>query len=1175
MLQIARNSILALLLAISSSLVLCWIFNHQAEPIKAAANSTINFQGKIVNKTSGTNLVTGTPACVVSGAGNDTCDFRVNIYTESSGGTLLFREPHLNVEIGEYNGIFNLLINSVCDNWSSPGGSCSGSGITWGSDPTIYIEVEFDPSGNADFSEGETFTRKLLTSVPYAYYADVAGSISGFTSSDFVRFRPSSAQTSGDTTNSLIWLNENGTGSPNFLEFEVGGSDRLVVNNSGQLGIGTSSPEDLLHLRGTTVAVSDYQLILQGADSFYGAGISFQSVLGGGGLKEGARITADGEAAWSTTTSTQDAGLRFFTTLDGTTSEVVRISSEGELGIGVTIPTSWVDIQAATTARAQLNLSTSSGVNPSSLFSGDLWWNGTALNFYNGSTTVNLLAAGGITSLNGLTAATQTFANDTNVTISSLTSTHTIGWSGQLALSRGGTGANLTDPNADRIMFWDDSLGAVTWLSPGTGLSISGTTINNTVSNLFTDGGSVTYLTSLTDDFAIGASSLVAPFSVDESLNTVRIGEGSGSNAILNMYASDGDTGSITYDTNDSWVFSGGSVYHQVLGLSVSDLGGSFTTRHTVSSGDTANMYGYTFNYQVSNSGITNTASVVPVSITGVLGNSTTFTGGHGTLSGLQVTTGLSTAGTLTNNYSIHVIPSFTAGTVTTNQGIRVNSTVGGGTVTNNYGIFIQDQTVGSSDYGLYIEGADTYALWVDNDDVRFDNDLIVGGNTSAAETIANASFTLGGDDLFVAGQIGAESDIFTDAGIVVGNSALTAGGTIEYDGTDVFAYRSDKAISLTEGFLYDKHRQDITTNNTVSDQLVRKGWGYSQGSTSGTGTVSFGITFEEVPIVSFDLAGRTNSAPSVLSDCVDHADFNIVLSGITTSNFEYSRNVGSSSIYYCYVWIAIGEYTTNYGADLAESYLTRDLELRPGEVVAIDENNDITVRKSSGVYDGKAFGIVTTAPGQVLGNEDGTSEDRATVASLQAIEKNKKLIDEGKAKVVAIALEGRVPVKVTMENGSIKKGDYLTSASKPGYAMRATKPGNIIGRALEDFNETTPGLLQYDDPEYKVIMDAVKAGETKSLNDLIKFDGNNGEGKIMVLVERGQQLGEADESLITRVESLQSRVLFLQGVSATMLAGLITIASLILYKKSKIFIKPTVNLLNNNSLKPNTKILH
>ena len=49
-------------------------------------------------------------------------------------------------------------------------------------------------------------------------------------------------------------------------------------------------------------------------------------------------------------------------------------------------------------------------------------------------------ATGGITSLGGLTAGTQTFGNDTNVTITSATSTHTLGWSGTLAVARGGTG---------------------------------------------------------------------------------------------------------------------------------------------------------------------------------------------------------------------------------------------------------------------------------------------------------------------------------------------------------------------------------------------------------------------------------------------------------------------------------------------------------------------------------------------------------------------------------------------------------------------------------------------------------------------------------------------------------------------------------------------------------------
>jgi hypothetical protein len=52
------------------------------------------------------------------------------------------------------------------------------------------------------------------------------------------------------------------------------------------------------------------------------------------------------------------------------------------------------------------------------------------------------------------------------------------GVTGQLALVNGGTGASLADPNADRILFWDDSAGSVTWLTAGANLTITGTTIN-------------------------------------------------------------------------------------------------------------------------------------------------------------------------------------------------------------------------------------------------------------------------------------------------------------------------------------------------------------------------------------------------------------------------------------------------------------------------------------------------------------------------------------------------------------------------------------------------------------------------------------------------------------------------------------------------------------------------
>lgn len=49
-------------------------------------------------------------------------------------------------------------------------------------------------------------------------------------------------------------------------------------------------------------------------------------------------------------------------------------------------------------------------------------------------------------------------------------------------LSAGGTGVDLTDPGADRLLFWDDSAGNITWLELGSGLSITGTTISSSAS---------------------------------------------------------------------------------------------------------------------------------------------------------------------------------------------------------------------------------------------------------------------------------------------------------------------------------------------------------------------------------------------------------------------------------------------------------------------------------------------------------------------------------------------------------------------------------------------------------------------------------------------------------------------------------------------------------------------
>ncbi len=57
------------------------------------------------------------------------------------------------------------------------------------------------------------------------------------------------------------------------------------------------------------------------------------------------------------------------------------------------------------------------------------------------------------------------------------------------------------------------------------------------------------------------------------------------------------------------------------------------------------------------------------------------------------------------------------------------------------------------------------------------------------------------------------------------------------------------------------------------------------------------------------------------------------------------------------------------------------------------------------------------------------------------------------------VALSGRVPVIVSTENGPIKPGDYLTTSTIPGVAMKATKGGSIIGTAMAVFDSEEVGL--------------------------------------------------------------------------------------------------------------------
>jgi hypothetical protein len=105
------------------------------------------------------------------------------------------------------------------------------------------------------------------------------------------------------------------------------------------------------------------------------------------------------------------------------------------------------------------------------------------------------------------------------------------------------------------------------------------------------------------------------------------------------------------------------------------------------------------------------------------------------------------------------------------------------------------------------------------------------------------------------------------------------------------------------------------------------------------------------------------------------------------------------------------------------EGIITRGNQIKKESTISIVTKADKTK--------GRAFGIVSTNPYQVLG---------------------KSVIDVAEHPQ-PIAVMGRVPTKVSLENGYIYPGDFITVSSIPGVGMKAGSADPVVGIALEPYS--------------------------------------------------------------------------------------------------------------------------
>lgn len=138
---------------------------------------------------------------------------------------------------------------------------------------------------------------------------------------------------------------------------------------------------------------------------------------------------------------------------------------------------------------------------------------------------------------------------------------------------------------------------------------------------------------------------------------------------------------------------------------------------------------------------------------------------------------------------------------------------------------------------------------------------------------------------------------------------------------------------------------------------------------------------------------------------------------------------------------LASGCFNTGSGADLAERIDTSEA-LDPGDVVEIDPARPGHFRRARSAASTLVAGVVSARPAITMNNND--------LASGSDVRTDRRPL---------IALVGTVDVRASAENGPIRAGDLLVSASVPGGAMRGGEragTGTVIGKALSPLDEGT-----------------------------------------------------------------------------------------------------------------------
>ena len=286
--------------------------------------------------------------------------------------------------------------------------------------------------------------------------------------------------------------------------------------------------------------------------------------------------------------------------------------------------------------------------------------------------------------------------------------------------------------------------------------------------------------------------------------------------------------------------------------------------------------------------------------------------------------------------------------------------------------------------------GHGTNSIWVQPPQRTMSQAVSVSDTTTTTQGALNLDFTLS-----AAGNISATG---TAQGLGVNNSPTFAGLTSNNDIT--LSQGSEIRKSLTLG---TTTMMRVTAGNSNAT-LLRASW-----QEADSGSYGFSLRYRG------DLAGNLNSlelsadaeqaASQVVSWHVNQDGLMYFAQGIRSSATTGTINIGTSGVRFNTVYATVfdGTATEALYADVAEKYLC-DEKYETGTVLSVGGAKELTASSVDNAH--SVLGVVSDNPALLMntGLEDG----------------------------IAVALKGRVPVKIT---GSVKQGDRLAPSLIKGKA--------------------------------------------------------------------------------------------------------------------------------------------